>query len=327
MQSILIIQPGAFGDSILTLFLADALKFIFPSAKLTLAGHKDYCKFMPGRTAIDRLLDIDSLPLHHLFAPLLGDLIQDARTPTGGLALSGHDMVISFIFDQSGHFKDNIIAKNHGCIYCPISLRPDKAYLGHVTTYWLAELAMAHKEIAIAESHYINFNDHILSCGQIPTLSGGNLINSFHNDDEVFEKLMDRCSIELLGRDLVLIHPGSGGESKKAPLEWYFNLATQLTEMGAKPVFVTGPVENEKSPEMHAKICSLFSTLPQIDSEVLAIVTKRAKCYFGNDSGPSHLAGASGVPTVTIFGPTNPIQWRPVGEKNSVINFGKVYNP
>ena len=327
MQSILIIQPGAFGDSILTLFIADALKFIYPSAKITLAGHKSYCKFMPERTVIDRLIDIDSLPLHHLFAPLLGDEIQDARTPTGGLALGGHDMVISFLFDQSGHFRDNIVAKNPGCIYCPISLRPDKGYVGHVTTFWLAELAMAHKDIAMAESHYLNFNDHILSCGQIPTLSGAKLINTQPTDDEVFEKLMDRCSIELLGRDLVLIHPGSGGEIKKAPLEWFLNLATQLTELGAKPVFITGPVETERSPEMHSRISKIFSILPQIDSEVLAIVMRRAKCYFGNDSGPSHMAGAVGVPTVTIFGPTSPIQWRPVGEKNSVINFGKVYNP
>ena len=34
------------------------------------------------------------------------------------------------------------------------------------------------------------------------------------------------------------------------------------------------------------------------------------------DSGPAHLAAAVGVPTVTLFGPTDPARWRPWGPKN-----------
>ncbi|MFO7273077.1 MAG: glycosyltransferase family 9 protein, partial [Sphaerobacter thermophilus] len=45
----------------------------------------------------------------------------------------------------------------------------------------------------------------------------------------------------------------------------------------------------------------------------LAAVAERAALYVGNDSGTSHLAAAVGTPTVTIFGPTNPGRYRPLG--------------
>jgi ADP-heptose:LPS heptosyltransferase len=34
------------------------------------------------------------------------------------------------------------------------------------------------------------------------------------------------------------------------------------------------------------------------------------------DSGPAHLSAAVGTPTVTLFGPTDPERWRPLGAAN-----------
>jgi len=39
----------------------------------------------------------------------------------------------------------------------------------------------------------------------------------------------------------------------------------------------------------------------------------QCRCYLGNDSGITHLAAMLGVPTVAIFGPTDPAISRPVG--------------
>ena len=43
----------------------------------------------------------------------------------------------------------------------------------------------------------------------------------------------------------------------------------------------------------------------------LAALLERASLLVSNDSGPKHAAIALGVPTVTIFGPTNPGAWHP----------------
>jgi ADP-heptose:LPS heptosyltransferase len=41
--------------------------------------------------------------------------------------------------------------------------------------------------------------------------------------------------------------------------------------------------------------------------------------YVGNDSGTTHLAAAIGLPTVAIFGTTDPQIWRPLGEHVTVV--------
>jgi ADP-heptose:LPS heptosyltransferase len=41
----------------------------------------------------------------------------------------------------------------------------------------------------------------------------------------------------------------------------------------------------------------------------MAAVISRARLFVGNDSGPTHMARALGVPTVALFGPTDPGQF------------------
>jgi ADP-heptose:LPS heptosyltransferase len=50
----------------------------------------------------------------------------------------------------------------------------------------------------------------------------------------------------------------------------------------------------------------------------LAEKLSRARLYLGNDSGVSHAAGAMGVPTIALFGPSNERQWMPVGAAGAV---------
>jgi len=44
-----------------------------------------------------------------------------------------------------------------------------------------------------------------------------------------------------------------------------------------------------------------------------------AGVFLGNDSGPGHLAGTLGLPTLVLFGPTDPARWRPLGPRVRVI--------
>jgi heptosyltransferase-2 len=55
---------------------------------------------------------------------------------------------------------------------------------------------------------------------------------------------------------------------------------------------------------------------------VLGAVLARAGLYVGNDSGISHLAAAWGAPVVTLFGPTDPAQWAPIGPRVTVLRAG-----
>ena len=47
----------------------------------------------------------------------------------------------------------------------------------------------------------------------------------------------------------------------------------------------------------------------------IAKALKGARLFIGNDSGISHLASYCGLPTFLFYGPTDPVVWKPIGEK------------
>ncbi|MCB1102996.1 MAG: hypothetical protein KDL10_11560, partial [Kiritimatiellae bacterium] len=57
-------------------------------------------------------------------------------------------------------------------------------------------------------------------------------------------------------------------------------------------------------------------------SEVVHLFRSAGR-YIGNDSGITHLAAACGVPTLAIFGPTDPAVWAPLGAHVTVIRTGQ----
>ncbi len=55
----------------------------------------------------------------------------------------------------------------------------------------------------------------------------------------------------------------------------------------------------------------------------LARILTRASLFVGNDSGMTHLAALLDVPTVAIFGPFDPSYWAPIGRYVEVVDAGR----
>ena len=68
-----------------------------------------------------------------------------------------------------------------------------------------------------------------------------------------------------------------------------------------------------------ANAATIADSLPLPD--LIALISQ-ARLFIGNDSGPVHLAAASGTPAVVIYGPTNPAQWRPWQSEHRVVSTG-----
>ena len=115
------------------------------------------------------------------------------------------------------------------------------------------------------------------------------------------------------GGDDIVIHPGAGSLTKRWSLDRYVQLAAQIN----KPVrFVMGEVEREKfSAEDRQKLASAGTVRECNTALDLLNEISTAAAFIGNDSGPSHLAGIIGVPTIALFGPTDPVNWKPLGPR------------
>jgi ADP-heptose:LPS heptosyltransferase len=61
-------------------------------------------------------------------------------------------------------------------------------------------------------------------------------------------------------------------------------------------------------------------TAHNLQLRLLAAVLSKCGAYVGNDSGVTHLAAATGIPTLAIFGPTDPAVWAPLGRNVKVVS-------
>lgn len=123
---------------------------------------------------------------------------------------------------------------------------------------------------------------------------------------------------EQLNADFTVgIHPATGSSVRQWPVTHFARLADLLiSKMGARVLFfgtgqdsdmvddIMGLMENRRATSLAGEL-SL--------TDFMAFCAK-LDLFIGNVSGPSHIAGASGVPTLTInAGQVSPYEWHPLG--------------
>jgi len=109
--------------------------------------------------------------------------------------------------------------------------------------------------------------------------------------------LIPRISISGPSHGQIVLHPFSGSAKKNWPLKNFRALSRQLENVA----WTCGPEEELAN-------ATRFSDLGAL-SEWLS----GARLFIGNDSGITHLAAALNVPTLALFGPTDPSIWCPAG--------------
>lgn len=118
-------------------------------------------------------------------------------------------------------------------------------------------------------------------------------------------------------RGPVVVHPGSGGSLKCWPAPRFAAVLDWLHSRRVPALVLWGPAEHARSAELDRFLPR--RRLSPAGPVELAEALAGARLYVGNDSGPGHLAAAVGTPTISLFGPTDPRVWRPLGPRARVI--------
>ena len=117
----------------------------------------------------------------------------------------------------------------------------------------------------------------------------------------------------------IYIHPGSGSQLKNWPFQYFFKLEKMLSYDGFNPVFILGPAEDSLAENFLKNGISINQVIRLYDLIELVNTLKTGEGFIGNDSGVAHLAAFIGLPTLVIFGPTDPLRWCPMGKKVETI--------
>lgn len=100
---------------------------------------------------------------------------------------------------------------------------------------------------------------------------------------------------------------------KKWPWRNYADLISLMSPEGHVFVLLGAPGETEDGVRIAASAKGkVVDTTGRLDFDGLRREVSACDAVVGNDTGTMHLAAACGVPTVTLFGPTDPDKWNPL---------------
>lgn len=299
-----IINPGAIGDNLLLLPLADYMKKTLALDGVDFIGNSDYIEFLQGRSCLANTRSIDSIPLYKLFAD------PDEFTLDEGQILAkyfrSYEWIVSFLGESQSCFESNLVASvytSHAAQISILPLIPKTCESGHISRFYIDKFCQAN----CLEQTDFKFNET------------GLLIKSLATDVENGTMLIKSKGVDLARKKLA-IHPGSGGENKCWNFENICSVAANLKRTACEIIFLLGPAETERlSPgdnQMLADIGKVFSGLTL--RQTMQIIAS-CDAFLGNDSGISHIAAGLGKPTLALFGPTDPAVYRPIGPMVHVV--------
>jgi len=249
------------------------------------------------------------------------------RWPDGFIEVVGYPHVAELA--RQGGLADRVISLHGAGIARFFSLRPE---FPDAQVEWIRSFDFILSYLHDPDGVVV---DNLKRAGAHTVLQGSPLVTDGHAVDHLLKPL-ESLAIYARGRAprLVLppapspralpapyavLHPGSGSLKKNAPLEWFLDLALRLErERAVSPVFLTGEADAEVAAQLSA--CAPHRThLRDVSLMEAAHVLAGAVAYAGNDSGITHLAAALGVPTLAVFGPSDPEQWGPRGEQVRIV--------
>jgi ADP-heptose:LPS heptosyltransferase len=95
---ILVIRPGALGDTVLTEPVVASLRAQYPSAQMELAGRMEYLPLLVGPGRADACCSMDGREFTSLFAD-------------GRIQLRDFDVVVAFLSDEDGKLRQRMEAR------------------------------------------------------------------------------------------------------------------------------------------------------------------------------------------------------------------------
>jgi heptosyltransferase-2 len=279
-EKILIVHSGGIGDLLLALPAMRIFRRAFPASPLEMLGRPERLALVVHDLRADALHSIDQAGMAHFYS-------DDADLPPR-LGTFFSSFGAALLFGKTG---GKILAKNL-----------ERAGVGRI--FFIPSFPQ--EGLKVHASHFLmeNLNKKGIKGEkafwplELPEKGQG-----FATDFMAGHGMKE-------GERILAIHPGSGSPAKNWLPEDFARVADWAEER-ARILLISGPAEDgarEVRRALKRADPLLADNLPLLH---LAALLKKSRVYLGNDSGITHLAASLAVPTVALFGPTDPAVWGP----------------
>lgn len=283
-RRILVIVPRRIGDVLLATPLIRSLKSAWPAARIEALVFAGTQGVLEGNADLEFIHTIAERPPFGEHAALLVRLF---RRYDLALSLVPGDRPTLYAWFAGRHRMGLLID------------RPGQRWKQHLLDRWVAfdphNTHTVRNHLALADA---------LGIPQISTV-----VAAWRDDDAVAVDavLGNSCA------PLVVIHPHPKFRYKMWHHSGWIEVARWLIANGFRVVLTGGPDTNERTyvNSIAVELPAVMNLAGQLSLGSIAALLARAKFYVGPDTAITHMAAASGVPTIALFGPSDPVKWGP----------------
>ncbi|MDR4493547.1 MAG: glycosyltransferase family 9 protein [Nitrospirales bacterium] len=286
---LVVLHPGALGDGLLSLPTIRGLRRQYPRHKLIWIGHKALGEVFVKAGEVHETFSFDAFQVWDILRPN-SPIHQSLQACDSAI-----DLMVGWMNDDNGYWKAWAEKLGYACSIFR-SPRDRQLTSRHMMErYW---------EVLVEESQ-----------AWCPLL----LQEDFRTLKGTFKKFKAALGHPLrkspATRIEILLHPGSGSPYKCAGPDIFSRLAKKLiTRFPQRVALIGGPADTKY-------LNPILTTLTDIDPpcfqnlDLLTICEffQQVNLFIGHDSGLSHMAANLGVPSLLLFGPTDPAVWAPRG--------------
>jgi heptosyltransferase-2 len=303
LKRILVVELWNIGDVVLTIPFLAQLRGIIPDAETTLLARPYAAEILAGTGLVDRFIEADLTwkTEGRSFNPLNYDWAEVLRVVR---VLRAQKFDLAF------------------------QCRP------HVREYMLLALSGARRRVGCARPGWDRALTDAIACGDSSVQKKDawlRLLDPLGRPTQIepprlsVSKDEQRWATEFLRTNaadpsnlLVAIHPGASIPEKRWPLDRFETVARDLR---VRPnVDVLAFIE----PGGYGSSLARTDGVIPAKVELRQMIALLARCdlLVCNDSGPMHIAGALGVPTVAVFGSGINRQFAPLGDQHELVTAG-----
>jgi heptosyltransferase III len=303
-NTILAVKPDHFGDLLL---LGPAVRFLQKHAP----DHEIVLMTGPWNESVARHLLPEVTCLVWPFPGFVRDAaprsIQPYRDIWNSAAVVREVSPVASILFRDDHWWGAMMTREAGV---PIRVGYDEPQVRPFITHPMQIPAMnyASQNVEIARRTL-----PLLGYEHTPEENSANLFWPVNSEShQAIEELLGKT---FLYQDFVCIHPGSGASVKLWPERRWAQVIDDIVRKTGLAVLLTGSAQERPMCEAIASMCrSEPQNLAGSTSlMMLGELFRSAKLVAGVDSGPLHLAVATGTRTVHLYGPSDRVRFGPAG--------------
>jgi lipopolysaccharide heptosyltransferase I len=312
MHNILIVKTSAIGDVTHTLPALNALRHKYPEARITWLVEEAAAGLLAGHPALDRLLvsrrkhwakELRRGPRRAWVA------VCEACRFLRELRDTRYDLLLDF----QGLLKSGVLVG--------LARAERKVGFGRGMAHAEGSWIFLNERVPAVDMNIHALDRELLLLKAIgveaPRAEFALPITAVHR--QKVDRLLAEAKIDR-SRPLLAINPQATWPTKLWFPERFTELADRLAAKGWAVAFTGSPADREEIGRIIAAMRAPAANLAGMTSLLeLAALYEKAHVVVSTDTGPMHIAAATGTPVVAIFGATAPWRTGPWGEQHRVV--------